>query len=291
MSNKDLESKTKSELFEIAKKLEITGRSLLTKDKLVEKIEKVLKKKKEIVKPKLKVKTVKEEVKKKIKSKIKKEDTKRQEKPIIVAKTEKEKPKVEKEEVHERFREEIPRPGELPGFYGEDKLILQVRDPYWAHAYWEIKPETQNNLKMQLGEERFNKSDRVLRVYDVTDIDFNGINAWRTFDLFVGRADNWYINLGSANRSYLAEIGYLSNHGKFYALVRSNIIKTPNDGPSSVIDEEWMLMEEKFREMYALSGGGRSKIASPQFKEIFESRWLSWNLSSEGVSNFSKQKE
>ena len=314
MTDKDLESKTKSELLIVAKKLKITGRSLLTKDKLIKKIEKILKKKKNVIKPKLKVKTVKEEAKRKVKSKAKKEvkkrkktnasrlkkevvlktslvEKKKQEKPVKKAIKKQEAPKTYKEEVHERFYEEVPRAEELPSVYGEDKLVLQVRDPYWAHAYWELRPETQNNLKMQLGEEKFNKSDRVLRIYDVTDIDFDGTNAWRTFDLFVGGADSWYINLGSVNRSYHAQMGYLTSSGEFYSLICSNVIHTPSDGPSTVIDEEWMLVEEKFKEMYALSGGGRSKVASPQFKEIFESRWLSWNLSSEGVSTFSKQKE
>lgn len=318
MSFKDLESKTKGELLVLAKKLDITGRSLLNKEKLIKKIDSLLTKKKNDRKPKIKIKTIKEEAKQKIKSK-EKEVKKRKKIKTLINKKELEEEKV-KEEVnvkaaekefkepvkildafndkpvvlsaevfHEKFHEEIPKPEEISEYYGEDKLVLQVRDPYWAHAYWEITPSAEANIKNILGDEKYYSSDKIMRVYDVTDIDFNGLNARSFFDLFIGNANNWYINVGTSNRLYLAEIGYLTKDGKFYPLVRSNTIHMPNDGPSSVIDEEWMILEDKFREMYALSGGGRSAIASPMFREIFEKKWLLWNLSSEGLSVFSKK--
>lgn len=317
MKIKDLENKTKTELLEIAQKLDITGRSLLNKDKLIKKIEPLLLKKKKALKPKIKriktkakkvIKAKEKSIKKDKKLKIippKKENIrkgiKKEIKPLIIDKFNDyslqsyEEPRenqayVRNEVFHEKFHEEIPRPEEIPDYYGEDKLVLQVRDPYWAHAYWEITPNTETNIQKSLGDKLFN-ADKVMRIYDVTDIVFNGSNAWSVFDLFIGNANNWYVHLGASNRSYFAEIGYLTKDGKFYPLVRSNTIRTPSDGPSSIIDEEWMILEDKFREMYALSGGGRSAIGSPMFKEIFEKRWLLWNLSSEGLSVFSKSKE
>jgi hypothetical protein len=29
---------------------------------------------------------------------------------------------------------------ELPSGYGDNKILLLVRDPYWVYSYWEISP-------------------------------------------------------------------------------------------------------------------------------------------------------
>jgi len=41
-------------------------------------------------------------------------------------------------------------PQDLPGGYGKDRLVLQVRDPWWLHAYWEITLATWDSLKQRL---------------------------------------------------------------------------------------------------------------------------------------------
>jgi len=71
-----------------------------------------------------------------------------------------------------------PRPQELPSFYDKDKIVLQVRDPRWLHTYWELRDKTVQDLKARLGDE-FYRAKKVLRVYDVTNIIFNGSNANR----------------------------------------------------------------------------------------------------------------
>jgi len=67
------------------------------------------------------------------------------------------------------------RPQELPSFYDRDKIILQVRDPRWLHVYWELRDQTIQGLKRKLGDD-FSRAKKVLRVYDITNVIFNGFN-------------------------------------------------------------------------------------------------------------------
>lgn len=148
---------------------------------------------------------------------------------------------------------------DLPQAYGQDKIVLQVRDPWWIHAYWEVTPTTFDKLKDELKDE-FYKAKRILRVYDVSHIIFNGKNAHRFFDLQINEyAHNWYIDTGGPGRSWCVDLGLLLANGKFITIVRSNTVQTPLEGPSWITDEEWMIPEDMFARLYGMGfGSGRS---------------------------------
>ncbi|HNV86355.1 MAG TPA: DUF4912 domain-containing protein [Candidatus Omnitrophota bacterium] len=155
--------------------------------------------------------------------------------------------------------------GELPLSYEQTKIVLMVRDPYWAFVYWDISTSTIQKVT-GLMREHYGKMRPILRVYDVTDIDFNGKNAHWNFDMdVILDAKNWYIHVGIPNRSYLVDLGLLDAQNNFYLVARSNVAKTPRDVPSDVIDEEWMAVD--FEEIYALSGGFGVGLSSAEFKE------------------------
>jgi len=164
--------------------------------------------------------------------------------------------------------EEFPLPGEdLPREYGQDRLALMVRDPYWGHAYWEITPETLNLARSELGAEH-ESSKSILRIYD-----FESGEPEPQFDIeLTGNADNWYINFGKPGGTFCVDIGILTPSGRFYTLARSNTVPMPPMGMSSVIDEKWMSLQEEFERMYALSGGLRVGASSVEMQEMIEKR-------------------
>ncbi|MFZ5949785.1 MAG: DUF4912 domain-containing protein, partial [Candidatus Rifleibacteriota bacterium] len=59
--------------------------------------------------------------------------------------------------------------GDLPADYGETRIVVQVRDPHWAHAYWQIPRAELKRLEMSVGIFEFAHSHFVLRVHNVTD--------------------------------------------------------------------------------------------------------------------------
>ena len=141
--------------------------------------------------------------------------------------------------------------GDLPFSYGETKLVLMVRDPYWAYSYWDFSGETWNWVQGKLREEVVLKP--MLRVYDLT--------AQRSFDLLVSlEVKNWYIHLGTPDHRYVAELGLGDGKSRFLLIARSNEVQTPRDSPSDVIDTEWAgkLLEELYRSL----GSAPSSLSS-----------------------------
>ncbi len=175
---------------------------------------------------------------------------------------------------------------ELPDRYGDTRIVIMARDPYWVFSYWEVTDEKRVQVEREAGSS-WNELRKVLRVYDVTGKDFNGFNANRYFDIDLHpSAVSWYINVGVADRSWCVDLGVITPAGKFILIARSNIVLTPRDSASEVIDEEWMSIEEEFLKLYGLWGGfagtspGKAKI-----KKIMKER-LQQELSSGGLSSF-----
>lgn len=176
-----------------------------------------------------------------------------------------------------------PREGkELPQGYGDNRIVLMVRDPYWAYAYWEITADKKDEIARRCGV-GWNNLTKVLRVYDVTNIIFNGTNANSYFDIEINDyAFSWYINLGRPDTSWCVDLGVKTPSGEFIMIVRSNCITTPRDTASWITDEEWMIVEEDFRKLYALSGGLRVGLSSAGLKEAMAER-LRFELASGAV--------
>ncbi|MFC1478894.1 DUF4912 domain-containing protein [Candidatus Margulisiibacteriota bacterium] len=176
---------------------------------------------------------------------------------------------VEDSKYYEGFiQQTFPKPEwALPQKYDDTKVVLLIRDPFWLHSFWEINSATVDDIQNKLGHNTFSTSQVVLRVYDVTDIVFDGANAHNYSDISVGEALSWYIRVPASNRSYCVEVGYKTEDGRFFAVARSNVIGAPNHTVSDVIDEEWMAVEGKtfFDKMYALSGGYQAGASSGEF--------------------------
>lgn len=157
---------------------------------------------------------------------------------------------------------------ELPHRYNDNKIVLLARDPYWCYAYWDISPYFMEEKAKEAS--KSGKYDLILRVYDVTDIVFDGKNAHKFIDINVsGDSNNWYINVWASDRSYLVDLGFKTADGRFILIARSNVVTTPRDRVSDKTDEEWMVVDEDFDELLKLSGAGKFG-SSDRFKMRIE---------------------
>jgi hypothetical protein len=177
---------------------------------------------------------------------------------------------------------------DLPYQYDQDKIVLQVRDPWWIHAYWELRNHTLENLRSELGDD-FYKAKRALRVYDVSNLIFDGKNAHRFFDIHINEhANNWYIDTGGPGRSWCVDLGLLLPSGRFITIVRSNTVYTPIEGPSWITDEEWMVPEDMFARLYGMGFGfGRSSPVGKAWQERIKKALFSGILASPGITSVS----
>jgi hypothetical protein len=129
---------------------------------------------------------------------------------------------------------------DIPDSYNETYMRAMARDPQWLFSYWEISEGTRKDLRAKMGENAFASAKRIMRLIDVTDINYDGSNAERYVDIEINEfANNWYVQVPESGRSYVLELGFLSTTGRFYCAARSNAISVPRMGVSPLQDEEW----------------------------------------------------
>ena len=165
----------------------------------------------------------------------------------------------------------------LPAGYGDTRIVLMVKDPWWLYAYWEVQPAAERAARGQLTPDEVVGLQTVLRVSDVTDVAFPEQLPHRWFDIpLSGLATNWYIHTNAPNRSFLADIGLLTRNGRFLLLARSNRVTTPRAGPSDIIDEAWAIDDEAFWRLFGVAAGGAgSSPSSWMLSQVSSPAWRS----------------
>jgi hypothetical protein len=233
MTREELAGKTKAKLIEIAKSLGVKGVSRLTRDDLIEHIL--------LLDPPFSANPSQEkEISQHLNNTLVDTD------PLYVQ------PPLPQHLTGVTVAEN--RETQIPQNYNDTGIVLMVRDPYWLYSYWNINQNTKEYLTSV--QKKWTELPLVLRVYDTTDVNFDGFNSNYYFDIHINhQANNWYIHVGGPNRTFCVDLGFIQSDGSFYTIVRSNSVTTPRDNISDVIDEEWMVIEEDFRRLYRLAGG------------------------------------
>jgi hypothetical protein len=177
-------------------------------------------------------------------------------------------------------------PKHLPQGYGKDRIVVMVRDPYWLHTYWELTRNSIQRAEAALGQE-WHGSKPIIRLLDVSAHDTTSTAESTIRDIEIhGGCNNWYIDVGNPPKSFRVDIGYLSPHGRFYVIARSNVVTTPRANVSDIIDENWADIDAKLADrIYAMSGGFDPSASSLELKQLFEER-LRRPMGSPSVTSF-----
>jgi len=163
---------------------------------------------------------------------------------------------------------------ELPSSYGRTEAFLLPKDPGWLFMFWEITASTYDYIKSQNGYDIFDRSKTIIRLHDVTDVNFDGLNSNAHFDTpVVFDAGSWYISAPSAGRNYVADLGIITPEGRFILLARSNSATLPTGRISDIIDEKWMLVEGDYQKLLALSGANLVGLGASELAHALHERW------------------
>jgi hypothetical protein len=131
----------------------------------------------------------------------------------------------------------------FPQPFDETRIVLMVVDPHDVHAYWHVRPEDMEAARRQMGADA-SHAPMVLRLYDITLIDFSKTPAHGYFDAPVhGLQNNWYVELWQDSKSYVADLGLRRPDGSVVALARSNVVHTPLAHESSYYRRAGIVLE------------------------------------------------
>ncbi|MEW5815507.1 MAG: DUF4912 domain-containing protein [Spirochaetota bacterium] len=135
----------------------------------------------------------------------------------------------------------------IPESYNETRIVLLVRGPLWAYAYWELSENDAVPLKGNSGYEKL-----FLRVYETTEMENSCENIVDSFDIPIKTSDrSWYINLPKPGGCYFIKlIGTL--HGREKEVCKSNVIKSPRGTIAN--NEEKDVLVDFVNDMMLLSG-------------------------------------
>lgn len=166
--------------------------------------------------------------------------------------------------------------GDLPGGYGESRIVIMPRDPQWAYAYWDIPNDYKEELRRQGGQQLS------LRIYDVTDInlDYQGPHNVQEY-LCDELAREWYMPIPVSDRDYMVDIGYRCADGRWLVLARSAPVRIPPVYPSDWVEDIFVTVnwDEDLRgkTVYKLVSPAQQRQQSvaadadnPIYKEIFD---------------------
>ena len=127
---------------------------------------------------------------------------------------------------------------DLPGGYGESRVVLMPRDPQWAYAYWDVSNEHKEDLRRQGGQQL------ALRIYDVTDINFDHQGAHSLQEYPCDElAREWYLPIPVSDRDYIIDIGYRCADGRWLVLARSARVHIPPVYPSDWIEDIFITVD------------------------------------------------
>ena len=119
--------------------------------------------------------------------------------------------------------------GELPESYGTKKLFLTARDPHWLYAHWDLTREQQNKFNSESTDGHL-----VLRIYA------NKVEGSPLYEIHVHpESRHWFAHVERAGASYIADLGYYSELGRWMRVAASSATVTPPDAASEDHDTEF----------------------------------------------------
>ncbi len=113
----------------------------------------------------------------------------------------------------------------------DNHVGLAMVHPGQGFAFWQMLPGWVEDVARSRGG-AWDRSRPILRLYDVSYIVFNGLNAHRIQDEpLPGLAGSLFFNLSNPGTSQIAEVGFLLQNGEFIPAARSPAVAFAPDAP------------------------------------------------------------
>ncbi len=108
-----------------------------------------------------------------------------------------------------------------------DRLVLSVCDPFWLRACWEATPRRVERIRSAMGQS-WHTADPTLRLYRVDREPHGATRREFVADFPVrGGVNSCYVPVDDPPQSFLVELGYLARDKRFFTLISSAVVETP----------------------------------------------------------------
>ncbi|MGP4080871.1 DUF4912 domain-containing protein [Pseudalkalibacillus sp. R45] len=122
---------------------------------------------------------------------------------------------------------QVPPTWNIPSSYELDRIVLLPQGPESLYIYWDLQSSTRHMVSHHF-RKPWSELKKKLRVYDVSDLIFNGHNSHRNIDISLPETtDNWFLNDLKANRTFIVDFGIQPDSSDFFTVLRSAPIETP----------------------------------------------------------------
>ena len=146
-------------------------------------------------------------------------------------------------------------PAHIPWSYGQDRITAAAVDPERLFVYWEVTDPAIERAREALGPGGPG-AWLSLRVYDTSGLIFDGTNAHGYFDHGVDRSTRqWFFQVGKPSSTAFVEIGMKSAEGFFARIARSGRVDFPRREPAPWSEPEWMTVRETGEVAGVVRGG------------------------------------
>ena len=155
----------------------------------------------------------------------------------------------------------------------KERIVVMVRDPYWLHAYWEVKRQSVERVQAAMSQD-WHTARPYLRLLEVSDGgNSSAIGARDPRHRSPRRREQLVRPRRQFARQLPPGIGL---HGQHRPLLCRWCAATSSPRPSrarsDAIDENWTDVAENFDKIYAMSGGYSPDNNSLELQELFEER-------------------
>ena len=150
----------------------------------------------------------------------------------------------------------------IPWSYDHDRVTAAAVDPDRLFVYWEVTDEAVEGARAGLGPGGPGAWLN-LRVYDTTGIIFDGTNAHGYFDQRVEHSDRqWFFAVGKPTSTAHVDIGMRSTEGFFVRIARSGRVEFPRKDPTPWSEPEWLTVLPSTGEVRHAGTGAPARSAA-----------------------------
>jgi glycogen(starch) synthase len=152
----------------------------------------------------------------------------------------------------------------FPVSFTSDRIVFALVHPQLGYLHWHVQEASVERLRLQQGDP-FHGAKLVVRVYDITDVEFDGFNAHSFFDIDAGGlSGTHYLPVHQMERNLLAEVGFRLPDNSFHALARSNTRFFDRDRPSGRFQLGGLYVGQDFRPLFPVE----SVIDAPVYERL-----------------------